>query len=267
MNGIPKEQDLKERPSVGQICDWLSAELHCGDFAPADRAYNGLQVGPREREVRKVAAAVDATATSFEHAASVGADLLLVHHGIFWGELVPVVGSFYTRLSLLFESGLSLFAAHLPLDAHSRWGNNAVLSERLGLTGVRPFGAYRGVYIGLGGSLPEALSLDQINWKLCGASGSSSLQLPFKPGPIRNVAVVSGAGGSTISQAAAEGYDLLVTGEIAHQHYHEAEQEDLSLLAIGHYYSEIGGVCRLLEAVRTCWPGVETQFIDLPTGL
>ncbi len=256
-------------PYLEEVARHLDEQLQCREFQDLDASVNGLQVGKSRRRVRKVVAAVDASLESFERAADLAADLLIVHHGIFWGQCSPVVGPSYERLASLVEKQLALYAAHLPLDAHLRYGNNIHLAERLGLQNVCVFARYKGSHIGCAGDFARPHSMADICQLL--NVPDTALRLEFsrkaKASGVRSVAIVSGAGALAIEEAAAKGYELLLTGEIAHQHYHAARELGLSVLAMGHYRSETGGVMRLLAMLGEQWPCLSTDFIDLPTGL
>src|SRR4029453_18255782 len=80
-------------------------------------ALNGLQVDHRG-PVRRIAAAVDASARAIRGAAEAGANFLIVHHGLFWAGARPFVGADYERFRQLFESDMAVYSAHLPLDSH-----------------------------------------------------------------------------------------------------------------------------------------------------
>ncbi|WGK68602.1 Nif3-like dinuclear metal center hexameric protein [Candidatus Haliotispira prima] len=277
----PVHSSADEYPHLEELVLHLDGELQCSEFRSVDRSLNGLQVGDTRcpaghmgqtgqvRRVRKIAAAVDASLESFERAADLAADLLIVHHGIFWGQCGPVVGPDYQRMAFLTEKRLALYAAHLPLDAHMQYGNNIHLAERLGLQDICGFASYKGRNIGCAGKFAEAQSMDDVCQAL--DAPENALRLEFsrkgKAESIETVGIVSGAGALAIGEAAAKGYDLLLTGEISHQHYHAAKELGLSILAIGHYRSEMGGVMRLLGMLKEHYPSITTDFIDLPTGL
>lgn len=255
-------------PSVAELASFLDETLNCPSFSKVDAALNGLQLGDARPEVRSVVAAVDASLASFQRALSPAAaqpaDFLLVHHGLFWGPAQAISGPNYQRIRSLIESNLALYAAHLPLDSHPSLGNAAFWAKKLELEDVQAFGFYKGVSTGLGGSLPRDMKLDEIAELLSCRKG---LHLPFGVETIRRVAILTGGGAFSIPEAAASGYDLLLTGEVLHQHYHQIQELGLNVLAMGHYYSEIGGVLQLLEAVQEKWPQIQSNFIDIPTGL
>ncbi len=232
----------------------------------ADASLNGLQVGRAEAEIKRAAFAVDACMESFRRAAEAGAQLLFVHHGLFWAKALALTGDLYRRIRFLMENDLALYAAHLPLDMHPEFGNNAGLAKDLGLVDSEPFGDYHGLMIGLKGRLPQPLSLDEVIDRI-GLDRKSALGLlSFGPETIGSVAVVSGGADKEVGQALDEGVDLYITGELSHQVYHTCQEGGINLLAGGHYHTETFGP-RLLAEKCAADTELETLFIDVPTGL
>lgn len=243
------------------VAEWLRLE----DFKAADRALNGLQVASSKTELEKIAFAVDASLESFRRACEWGADLLFVHHGLFWGEALPVTGVHYRRLRELLLRDLALFAAHLPLDAHPELGNNAGIAAQLELQDLEPFGAYHGVKIGLKGRFPRSNTLDEVVERLCGGARSCPGVLPFGPQNIQTAGVVSGGEAEEVMQAIEEGLDLFITGESSHIIYHHCLEARINVIFGGHYLTEVWGVKRLAEKIRSA-TGLQTAFLDIPTG-
>jgi dinuclear metal center YbgI/SA1388 family protein len=231
----------------------------------ADSALNGLQVGRRDREVRKVAFAVDASAETFRRAAGLKADLVFVHHGLFFGKTKPVTGALYKRLAFLAEHDIALYAVHLPLDMAPVLGNNAGLAERLGLVAPEPFGVYHGVKIGLKGKLKEPRPLREIVRELLGNPPLPASFLAFGPETVDTAGIVSGGAPEAARDAIDEGLDLFVTGEQSHEIYHESLEAGLNVIFAGHYASERFGVEAVMKKVAA-ETGLDTAFIDVPTG-
>jgi len=231
-----------------------------------DKSLNGLQVGRRNPEVHRVAFAVDACLQSFERAVAAGADLLVVHHGLFWGEPLAVTGDHQRRLRFLMDNDLALWASHLPLDAHPTLGNNAGLADALGLADRQPFGAYRGTKIGFKGSLPAPLTLDRVCEVLFHGRENALQILPFGKPLVTTVGLVSGGATSELADAIAEGLDLYITGDADHTIHHQALEAGINVISGGHYATETWGV-RLLAAHLHKEVGLSTVFLDLPTGL
>jgi dinuclear metal center YbgI/SA1388 family protein len=236
----------------------LDVLLRHSDFEDASR--NGLQVDGAH-QVRKVAFAVDACLASFEAAARCGAQLLVVHHGLFWSKPVLPTGTSYRRLKLLFDAGVGLYASHLPLDAHPRLGNNVELCRVLGLRKVRAFGDYHGKKIGFGGDVPRGTTLGQLVRRL-----AEPIKV-FANGPrlVRSVGCISGGAAQMLDQAERAGFDTYVTGEVSHSSVHEIAERRMNVIFGGHYATETLGLKALERHVRKTFR-LETEFLDLPTG-
>lgn len=233
------------------------------EVADAPEALNGLQV-TNAGDVTRLAVAVDACEATIRTAATERADCLLVHHGLFWGGLRPLVGPAYRRLAELIKGNIALYAAHLPLDRHPDVGNNAVLARRLGVEVLGEFGDYHGAPIGVWGERPGSRA--DLARTLTDVLGAAPRLLPFGPERVRRVGVVTGAGGALISQAAAAGLDTYITGEGQHWTFFDAEELRLNVFYAGHYATETVGVKALAEhlAAKFDLPSV---FLDHPTGL
>ncbi|MFN2432330.1 MAG: Nif3-like dinuclear metal center hexameric protein [Gemmatimonadota bacterium] len=247
---------------LAELTRYLDAFLRIREIP--DRSLNGLQVDGPEA-VGRVALATDAALQTFEQAAAGGAQLLVVHHGLFWGETAPVVGQLRRRIQTLLEAGMALYCAHLPLDAHPEVGNNAALARELGLESLRPFGAWRGSLLGFGGDLPRELAPEELRAHCEARLGGPVRLLPFGGGRARRLAVVSGAAADLATEAAREGYDAFLTGETSHAAYHPAREAGVHLLFAGHYATETWGVRALGEHLARRF-GVEVFFCDAPTG-
>jgi len=230
-----------------------------------DDSRNGLQVEGRA-EVRHVTLAVDACMAAFRRAGEIGADMLVVHHGLFWDSYRPLVGGHLRRVRALLDRELSLYAVHLPLDAHAEVGNNAALAEILGLETVTTFGQYRGVSVGLEVRPAQELSVEAFVALVEERLGAPVVTQAFGPPRVRRVGIVSGGGASMIEQAAAHGLDLFLTGERSHSFYHQAAELGIHVLYAGHYVTETLGVKALGRHLAGRF-GLQTTFIELPTGL
>ncbi len=252
--------------SVGRddLVEYLDAFLEIERWATHDKSLNGLQVEGRRR-VERVAVATDAALATFDLAVEAKAGFLVVHHGLFWGAPRPIRGPLRARLGALLDSGISLYAAHLPLDAHPRVGNNAVLAELLGLEERTPFGAWNGLTIGFSGRLPEPLGCAELAARIEALLGSRVEVLGFGSQLVERVAVVSGDAAELVPDAAAAGMDVFVTGETSHVAWHLAREHRLNVVFAGHYASETVGV-RALGDHLTDRFGVDSVFLDAPTG-
>jgi len=231
------------------------------DYGP-----NGLQV-PGTEEVELVVTGVSAHRELFEQAAAAGAQLVLCHHGIFWGESAgPVTEQLKARLKLLFDHDMSLAAYHLPLDAHPEVGNNALICQGLGLERETAFGEAKGAPVGWIGAAPEALSLATLVERSTALFGSEPLVFESGPAEIRRVGVLSGGGSSALGEAIALGLDAFVTGEPTEHVMADAREGGIHFLAGGHYASETFGVRRLGELLAERF-GVEHRFIEVPNPI
>lgn len=228
-------------------------------------ALNGLQVDSG-RPVRRIAAAVDASQASIEAAIHAGADLLIVHHGLFWGGTAPLTGRRYRRVKALLDADVGLYSSHLPLDAHAEVGNCARLAGAVGLTLDGRFGEFEGAPIGWHGSFADPVAVQTLVERTSTAVGGPVHHIPGGRDPVQRVAVLTGGGGSFTALAASEGFDALITGEGAHHNYFDATEFGTHLLLSGHYATETFGVRALAEHVADRFE-LEWIFLDLPTGL
>jgi len=221
------------------------------EFGPA-----GLQVVGAD-EVTRIACGVSSSLELFERAARAGAELVLVHHGLFWrNEPLVVDRRVRGRLAALFAADISLVAYHLPLDAHPVLGNSAQLARRLGIKPEGPFAR-----VGIGGRLDEPISIDELAERVREAVERSPLVFAEGPASVRRVAVSTGAAGYDLIAAAHEGYDCLVTGEPEEPSLHTARELGIHLVAAGHHATERLGVqalaARLAEEFALAWEYLE----------
>ena len=250
---------------VREYTEDLEKRLMIESF-PFDISLNGVQIGAPDRELKKAAFAVDASFDTIDQAVEGGADILVVHHGLFWGSPVALTGSHYRRVKRAIDGGLTLFAVHLPLDAHPMYGNNAQMALTLGMREFDPFGLYKGVKLGFKGHLPFPMTIPEIA-RLLGFSPDTGMQvIKFGPDMIDTVGIISGGGGEDVDQAIAEGLDLFITGTAPHEIFHTVKENGMNLLSGGHYRSEVFGVRALMRFTEREF-GIESFFIDAETGL
>jgi dinuclear metal center YbgI/SA1388 family protein len=225
------------------------------DFGP-----NGLQV-PGRAETTRVVSGVTASKALIDRAVEARAELVLVHHGLFWSfhptGLSPMLAG---RLRPLFQHDIGLAGYHLPLDAHPTLGNNAILADLIGCTSHEPFAG-----VGRGGVLPgDGIGLDELVARTRSATGGRApLVQGAGPERIRRVAFLSGSGAKFVTNAIAEGYDAYVTGEPAEHVMAEATEGGIHFLAAGHYATETHGIRALGDLLARRF-GVEHVFVDLP---
>jgi dinuclear metal center YbgI/SA1388 family protein len=247
-------------PAIVQYCDRILRTSKIGDY---DGAVNGLQMA-NSGAVTRIAATVDASLATAKMAVAAGADLLLVHHGLFWSKTHPWTGKKYDLLRLLIENNLAIYSSHLPLDAHPRLGNNVRLAAALGLVGLKPFFVSHGQPIGFQSA--GRITRTDLARRLAQATGAPPIVIPGGPELCRRIGVVTGGAGGDLPQAAAEGVDTFITGEGPHWTFAQAEELGLNVLYGGHYATETFGV-KALAAELSKKFHLPWQFLDHPTGL
>jgi dinuclear metal center YbgI/SA1388 family protein len=251
-----------ERDEIIDFCDEL---LDTGSFE--DYGPNGLQV-PGASEVSKAATGVTANLELLERAVSSGAELVITHHGLLWGDQIsPLSVPMAARLRALLCAECSLAAYHLPLDAHPEIGNNALLRDALGLApDDRPFGQAKGAAVGLIGRAEEPIGIEELRRRLTEAVGQEPLVFDSGPARISTVGIVTGSGGFAVHEAGPMGLDALITGEPGEPVMGEAREYGVHFLAGGHYATETMGIRRLGELVAERF-GIEHEFIDVPNPI
>lgn len=249
-----------------ELVRFLYERIEMEPFDGLDISLNGLQVGPREQEIRRVAVAVDACMDSFKAAAEIDADLLLVHHGLFWGSPLAISGAHYDRIKFLMDHNLSLFAVHLPLDAHPELGNNARMAKLLGVRDLGPFGSWKGLNVGFRGVLPQTMTARQIADTLGFTQEDGLKILPFGPKEIKSVGIVSGGAADDVYEALKLGLDAFITGECEHQVYHDCQEQGITMICGGHYASEVFGVQAVARMLQDEL-GIDATFVAIPTSL
>lgn len=230
-----------------------------------DASLNGLQVQGRE-DVGKIGFAVDACLQSFGAAREAGVDFLIVHHGLFWGSEQPVTGSHYQRLRLLFDAGINLYCAHLPLDAHPEVGNNAQLAKVLELDIEYYFGDYKGTPIAVFARAGSKLTAEQLHKRLQQQIGEHVRLDAFGPAKFRNIGICSGAGASLLPEAKRIGIEAFITGEPRHSFYHFSREEGVHVYYGRHYDTEVIGLKALAAHLEELFDQ-STTFIDTPTKI
>jgi dinuclear metal center YbgI/SA1388 family protein len=251
------------KTSLSAIVGYCDHLLHTAGVRDFERATNGLQV-ENNGKVSRVAAAVDASLATVRLAVAAKADLLLVHHGLFWGPMHPWTGKRYQLLRCLLDHNLAVYSSHLPLDAHPKLGNNAQLGRALGLKNLRPFFFDHGQYIGF--QARARIARTELAARLQRVVGVEPVVIPGGPESCRRIGVVSGGAGDEIQRAADEGVDTFITGEGPHWSYALAQELDLNVLFGGHYATETFGV-KALAAVLSGRFQIPWTFVDYPTGL
>jgi dinuclear metal center YbgI/SA1388 family protein len=251
------------KASLSAIVHYCDTELRTKETQDYERASNGLQVENRGT-VSRIAAAVDASLTTVKMAVAAGANLLVVHHGLFWSPAHPWTGKRYEMIRVLVENDCAVYSSHLPLDAHPRLGNNAILFSKLRLKKPSRFFFERGQFLGVKGR--QRISRGELAVRLQNATGAEPLIVPGGPKICGSIGIVTGGAGSELKKAVAEGVDTFITGEGPHWTYALAEELGVNVLYGGHYATETFGVkalaAELSRKFRIPW-----LFLDHPTGL
>lgn len=248
---------------VKTLAGYLDRYLKVKSISDWSNAFNGLQVS-NQGEIRKIGAAVDACEWSIEAAVRSGIDLLLVHHGLFWNGIQPLVGGPYRKIKNALDHNLAIYSSHLPLDMHPVVGNNILLCRALGFKKTTPFFFSKNQFIGLQARL--SIDRDNLAAKLEKAVGSPVKVCLGGPRKVSRIGVVTGGAGSEVSKAAEEGVDTFITGEGPHWSYTAAEELGINVLYGGHYATETFGV-KALAAHLAARYKLPWEFIDHPTGL
>ncbi len=246
--------------SLVQHCDKILRTSAIRDY---DGAVNGLQVENRGT-VTRIAATVDGCLPTVKMAVAAKADLMIVHHGLFWSPSHPWTGPRYELMDLLLKHNLAVYSSHLPLDAHPKLGNNAQICAKLGFKKVQPFLPNHGQTIGF--QTRTEVPLAELARRLERITGAKPLVIPGGPKLCRRIGVVSGGAGNDLKKAAEEGVDTYITGEGSHWTYTAAEELGINVIYGGHYATETFGV-KALSAHLSKKFGVPWEFLDHPTGL
>ena len=249
-----------------EIVNFLDEYLKVREIA--DSSLNGLQVEGNV-EVKKVALAVDACQYVFDEARSSGADMVIVHHGLFWkdDEWMPLTGILGKRIQTLMAGGVSLYAAHLPLDLHADVGNNACMARLIGLKEILPFGKYHDVDCGYFGRLEREYALDDFLSLVDEKIGKVQVKHLFGVEKIRTVGIVSGGGAFAVNEMGKYDVDILISGEQKHMLFNDTKELCVNAVYLGHYDTEMFGVSALGSKLKEKFKNVETFFIDNPSGL
>jgi dinuclear metal center YbgI/SA1388 family protein len=248
-----------------QIIGHLDALLQPDRFD--DYAPNGLQVPGRD-EIATVVTGVSAGAELFERAIAAGADLVLVHHGLFWrGPPRGLDRAAKRRLQLLFDADVGLAAYHLPLDAHSEVGNNALLAAAIGAVEPQPFGRAGGQQIGVRARFAgDGIDADELVRRVSAATAREPLAFTDAASPVQSIGIVSGAAAEALDEAIEQGLDAFLTGEPAERSMSRAREAGVHFLAAGHYATETFGVRALGERLASAF-GVAHEFVDVPNPI
>jgi dinuclear metal center YbgI/SA1388 family protein len=251
------------KANLAQMARECQRILRPETFSDWDGAVNGLQAENSGR-VTRIAAAVDASLATIKLAVAAKADLLIVHHGLFWAPTVPWTGKRRELLELLIKNNLAVYSSHLPLDAHPRLGNNAQLCAALGFKNLQPFFFAKGRFIGW--RTNQKISRNRLAENLARVLGGRVILLPGGSEHCEKIGVVTGGAGAELKMAAEEGVDTFITGEGPHWTHALAEELGINVFYGGHYATETFGV-KALAALLSKKYQVPWTFLNHPSGL
>ncbi|MEY4683971.1 MAG: hypothetical protein RLZ25_430 [Pseudomonadota bacterium] len=218
----------------------------------ADYGPNGLQVEGKDT-IRRVGFAVSATFDSIHRAVESKADALIVHHGLLWhfSGPKPLVGAYARRIFPLVQNEISLFAYHLPLDAHPLVGNAAGLARALGLTQLSPFGDYKGKPTGVHGIFEEEPLASALRVKIAQTLNHAVLfASPDETAKVRTLGIITGGANRDWALAHLAGLDAYLTGEMSEHDWHESKEAGIHMYAGGHHATEVFGVQSLMALLK-----------------
>ena len=255
--------------SVTEITTYLDDLLETVKVPDYPGAINGLQL-TNSGDVTKVAACVDFSTRTVARTVEENANLMLVHHGMFWGGTKPITGPAYQRLRMLMDNDVAVYASHLPLDKHAVFGNNVLLSRELGLSPSGEFARHKDISIGVSGESDVATQdmLEKAR-RFARVHGGDAIATSSDPSRrTRKWAICTGAGASaeTLQEAAASGIDTLIVGEGPHWTAVEADELGIAIIYAGHYATETLGVFALAEHLSKKF-SIDWVPIHAPTGL
>lgn len=240
---------------IVSFCDTRARAQEIKDFPGA---FNGLQFA-NDGKVTKIGAAVDAGLVPFQKARAAGIDFLIVHHGMYWNGVQPVVDIEYKKNKLLIDANMAVYSCHLPLDAHSEIGNSALLAKAVGIQPSGSFASYEGADIGFVGTwTSDRKALKQA---LVEEFGSGITAMEFGSDTPSKICVCTGSGSSVIEEMKAADSDTLITGELKQHFFNIAQERELNLYMCGHYATETFGVKALASDCAAKF-NLEWEFIE-----
>jgi dinuclear metal center YbgI/SA1388 family protein len=254
----PRRGVQRSMAHLADLVAWCDRRTRRAAFQDFPGAHNGLQVA-NDGRVTRIGAAVDAGLAPFAQAAAAGVDFLIVHHGLFWTPPRPITGPAYRKLATLLRANCALYSSHLPLDAHPRIGNNALLARQLGLRPARAFLVHEGEPIGViaRAAQPRAALRRRLT-----ALYPRVVAIEYGAARPREVAFCSGSGNGAVAELAPAGVDTLVTGELREEWFTYAQEHRLNLYLCGHYATEVHGVqalaAELAKKFRLPWEFIAT---------
>jgi dinuclear metal center YbgI/SA1388 family protein len=254
---------------LAEVARYLDETLRTSEIPDYPNALNGIHLENRG-EIHRIAAAVDFSSLTVQRAIETRAQLLLVHHGMFWGGAQQLVGQSYDRIAALVAADVAVYSSHLPLDVHPELGNNVLLARRLGLEPSAGFARYKTIDVGVSGEsdIPTDALVQSMS-ALAQQHGGVVVVTPTSPArKTRRWGICTGAGASseTLSEAIARGLDTLIVGEGPHHTAVQARDAGITIVYGGHYVTETLGIDALARVTARKF-SIDAVFIDAPSGL
>jgi len=245
-----------------KIVNFIDKQLRIKEIS--DLSLNGLQVAGSS-QVFKIGFAVDASLDAISKAKEAKCQLLIVHHGLFWGEAFPITHVFHKRIKMLIDSNINLYAVHLPLDIDERFGNNIEIAKKLNLANIERFGGTEGLMLGFKGFLEKETKLSDFLEAAEQKIGRIINKACFGPSNIKKIGVISGKG--TLSkkflvELKENDIDLFLTGEFSYSDFVYAKDLGINMIALGHYKTETFGLIGLMGYIKENLD-LECEFLDL----
>jgi len=255
--------------ALSTVAEFLDSTLGIPGVPDYPNALNGVQLA-NSGDIERIATAVDFSSATARGAIAAGAKLLIVHHGMFWGGVQSITAHRYERLRALLANDVAVYSAHLPLDIHPLYGNNALLALRLGLAPSAGFVRHQTIEVGLSGESNVATrDLAEPLRALAREFGGTLVTTPFEADRITRqwgICTGSGADSASLREASSLGLDTIIVGEGPHHTAIEAVELGIVVMYAGHYATETLGVRALGDAVAAQF-GLSSTFIDVPSGL
>ncbi|MAX65862.1 MAG: Nif3-like dinuclear metal center hexameric protein [Bacteriovoracaceae bacterium] len=246
------------------LVDYLNKLLNIYDYQ--DYGPNGLQIQGKS-EIKKIAFAVSATKDSIAKAVEIKADMLIVHHGLFWKFHGPraIKGSFYRRVAPLIKHDINLLGYHLPLDGHMEYGNAASLAKKIGLTSLLPFGDHKGMPTGVKGKFSQGVSPKELIKRLSEVLEHPIMHSAPNDEIIKSMGIITGGANSDWRLCLSENLDSYLTGEMSEHDWNEAQEDNIHYFAGGHHATEKFGVQELMKHLHEKYTDNELEYFYIPS--
>ncbi len=249
---------IKRKKLINFCNDYLNIS-HFSDDLPT-----GLQIEGTEN-IFKIALGVSASFELFQKAKEINAQMIIVHHGMFWKNEFPEIKNYKkNRIKFLLDNDISLAAYHLPLDAHPVIGNNIQIIKKLGLKKIKPFGIYKGVSYSFSGQYEKPLNFKTLLNKTEKIfKPERYIVFPYGKKDIKTIGIASGDASFSIHEAIDKKLDVFITGSSSESIQAITKEEKINFIAVGHYNSEKFGVQALGRLITKKF-NIPTEFIDIP---